>query len=581
MYACEAIELDPTGKKAKLIATLRAWIMQPEIEARLAAERAERERQHRIDSRAIVWTCGHGPYGQLGQGEGVTRLDRPARITSLRERNVREVFTGLEADVVFAKDAEEVVMAWGGGNSCADLIRGAVRERVKASFQLEKDLKEDPSWLERQKVRTYWDPVDLQALTKLGKTDAGAPEKVVCVNVTRSHAVATTTSGDMWTWGKNTKGQLGLTKDLTRNQFVPEFCGDFAEDFDKVVKRSLAVGRNHAAVVLADTRSLLVWGATTCGQLGVNDQKLAEIGTPDTRRREAKRIRRLKREGRWVDPNARVLSSIQAQGAGRDFASCEALPVRLPFFAPRAGPNETPTARTVVAQVSCGAAHTACCTLDGRCYSWGCGDAFRLGQGEDCADRDHPGLLASLRGLRVVGVDCGVWHTLATVEIEEQRGVVASVSPEKFPDQAGSLLRLQRRHAGLAKLARRRGLAARARAAELASEMRDDTPEEKARAVATAVSARGSPIRGGGKRARMLRGARTKRRVLYSWGTGHLGQLGRVGVAVSPRPAPVDYFLPVKTFRGAFSRIGAERGGTDPHRDPQPPFRSGLSAFCS
>ena len=66
VYACEALNLDPTGKKAKLIATLHAWIMQPEIEARLAAERAERERQHRIDSRAIVWTCGHGPYGQLG-----------------------------------------------------------------------------------------------------------------------------------------------------------------------------------------------------------------------------------------------------------------------------------------------------------------------------------------------------------------------------------------------------------------------------------------------------------------------------------------------------------------------------------
>ena len=288
VYACEALNLDATGKKAKLIATLHAWIMQPEIEARLAAERAERERQHRIDSRAIVWTCGHGPYGQLGQGEGVTRLDAPARIRSLRERNVREVFTGLEADVVFAKDADENILAWGGGNSCADLIRGAIRERVKASFQLEKDLAEDPSWLERQKVATYWDPIDLRALTKLGKTDAGAEEKVVCVNVTRSHAVATTTSGDMWTWGKNTKGQLGLTKDLTRNQFIPEFCDDFAEDFDKIVKRSLAVGRNHAAVVLADTRSLLTWGATTCGQLGTNDNNLAAIGTPETRRREAR-----------------------------------------------------------------------------------------------------------------------------------------------------------------------------------------------------------------------------------------------------------------------------------------------------
>ena len=148
-----------------------------------------------------------------------------------------------------------------------------------------------------------------------------------------------------------------------------------------------------------------------------------------------------------------------------------------------------------------------------------------------------------MTGLRVVGVTCGVWHTLATVEIEEQRGVVASVSPEKFPAQARSLLRMQRQHAAVVKLARRRGLAERARKAEVAAAAAGKSEHETALAVREAKNAGGSPIRGGGKRCRMLRGARAKRRVLYSWGTGHLGQLGRVGVAVSPRPAPVDFFM--------------------------------------
>jgi hypothetical protein len=134
-----------------------------------------------------------------------------------------------------------------------------VRERVKEQFALEKRLRGDPGWLARLGTTTYWDPVELKGLTKLGKTDQGAPEEIKCVNVTRSHAVATTSSGDLWCWGKNTKGQLGVSGDLTAHQHVPAFAADFAEDHDKVAVGSVAVGRNHSCLVLQQAR-----GAVLC-----------------------------------------------------------------------------------------------------------------------------------------------------------------------------------------------------------------------------------------------------------------------------------------------------------------------------
>ena len=52
----------------------------------------------------------------------------------------------------------------------------------------------------------------------------------------------------------------------------------------------------------------------------------------------------------------------------------------------------------------------------------------------------------------------GDFHSGPVMDIVSvQDGVVASVSPEKFPAQARSLLRMQRQHAAVVKLARRRG----------------------------------------------------------------------------------------------------------------------------
>eukprot|EP00193_Tetraselmis_chui_P011077 CAMPEP_0177791378 /NCGR_PEP_ID=MMETSP0491_2-20121128/23891_1 /TAXON_ID=63592 /ORGANISM="Tetraselmis chuii, Strain PLY429" /LENGTH=898 /DNA_ID=CAMNT_0019313585 /DNA_START=155 /DNA_END=2853 /DNA_ORIENTATION=+ len=70
------------------------------------------------------------------------------------------------------------------------------------------------------------------------------------------------------------------------------------------------------------------------------------------------------------------------------------------------------TFRLDVAAVACGPRHAAVITRNGEAYTWGCGDAGRLGHG-DCQSSAQPKMVMDLSGKGVVQVACGDWHTSA------------------------------------------------------------------------------------------------------------------------------------------------------------------------
>lgn len=63
-------------------------------------------------------------------------------------------------------------------------------------------------------------------------------------------------------------------------------------------------------------------------------------------------------------------------------------------------------------QVSCGPRHAALITKNGETYTWGCGDAGRLGHG-DCQSSGYPKMVLELSGRGVTQLACGDWHTAA------------------------------------------------------------------------------------------------------------------------------------------------------------------------
>ncbi|KAH7285019.1 hypothetical protein KP509_33G007900 [Ceratopteris richardii] len=69
-----------------------------------------------------------------------------------------------------------------------------------------------------------------------------------------------------------------------------------------------------------------------------------------------------------------------------------------------------------VAAVSCGTWHTALFTSSGQLFTFGDGTFGVLGHGDRCS-LYTPKEVESLKGLRTIGVACGVWHTAAIVDV--------------------------------------------------------------------------------------------------------------------------------------------------------------------
>jgi len=147
-----------------------------------------------------------------------------------------------------------------------------------------------------------------------------------------NHAGLLDNTGQLYTYGSNAAGQLGLIGNGTneRSQFVHRptpVRGMCATD--------ISCGYSHTVAISGG--NLYVWGSTTAGKLGL----------------------------------------------GEEIQECITKPAMLAI------------PKTKICRVSCGSSHTACATNEGNMYVWGCNGGYRLGLG-DCHDRHTPTLVSSI-----------------------------------------------------------------------------------------------------------------------------------------------------------------------------------------
>jgi alpha-tubulin suppressor-like RCC1 family protein len=76
------------------------------------------------------------------------------------------------------------------------------------------------------------------------------------------HTVSIKTDGSLWTWGFNSRGQLGVNNTTNRSTPVTTILG--GNNW-----KSVACGRNHIISLKTDG-TLWVWGRNSSGQLGIN-----------------------------------------------------------------------------------------------------------------------------------------------------------------------------------------------------------------------------------------------------------------------------------------------------------------------
>eukprot|EP00850_Spirogloea_muscicola_P015173 SM000114S24136 [mRNA] locus=s114:174841:180366:- [translate_table: standard] len=184
---------------------------------------------------------------------------------------------------------------------------------------------------------------------------AGLPVPARSVAAGHHFSSCVTEDGDLWVWGDNRQGQLGLGTSAGRLAHVPQRLEALAGA--GVV--AVACGASHALAVLA-SGEVYAWGAGASGQLGLGTQPLFQRLAGTT----SERLPRL----------LRTLQGVK------------------------------------VTSVAAGHMHSACTSEAGELFTFGGNRFGQLGIGTE-RDVPQPVLIDGLRG--VEGVACGGYHTAA------------------------------------------------------------------------------------------------------------------------------------------------------------------------
>eukprot|EP00753_Platysulcus_tardus_P017992 PLAT6664.2.p1 GENE.PLAT6664.2~~PLAT6664.2.p1 ORF type:complete len:652 (+),score=169.04 PLAT6664.2:47-2002(+) len=331
---CIVKDMPADGKRAELLFRLYTMVVEQKRDRARQLKEERIQKQMMLESRGSVYCCGRGHDGQLGSADELLEFSEEAVVvTRLRGRGVRHVCVGFDGSTVLAVAEDNSVYSWGGAG-----------EGPLGIVSLEEDDMDD------EEDEPYRQPRRVELLDG---------DDIVSAAAGRTHAMALTVHGDLFVWGLNQHGQLGMDLDVLESP-VPTLLKGIPVD---ETITTMSAGKSHSAAV-TDKGKLYTWGLTQAGRLGLRLQR---------------------------DEEGRLPVAI---GKPMHVASLS---------------------RVLVTAVSCGASHTIA-VGDHRLYSWGCGDGFRLGLG-DCEDRSEPTLMEALPRGVVISISAAVWHSAAIIMV--------------------------------------------------------------------------------------------------------------------------------------------------------------------
>jgi alpha-tubulin suppressor-like RCC1 family protein len=91
------------------------------------------------------------------------------------------------------------------------------------------------------------------------------------ISVGYSHVVALDYKGELWSWGVNSNGQLGLGSNTTKNKYdAPQKIDVFDEDHQETVKFKKVFASWSSTIAISERNELWAWGANFNGLLGLS-----------------------------------------------------------------------------------------------------------------------------------------------------------------------------------------------------------------------------------------------------------------------------------------------------------------------
>ena len=180
-----------------------------------------------------VYSFGSGDFGRLGHGDNLPH--KTAKLVEiLRDKDVRKITCGERHTV--ALTAEGSIYSWGYGGD-GQLGHG-----------------------------------DYQVQTLPALVTALRSEHIVDIACGDKHTAAITSGGDLYTWGENSRGQLGLGD--FRKQHTPRRVMELQ---GKMVLQ-ISCGAYHTACIL-DDETVYTWGAGAVGRLGLDHEQDTPVPT--------------------------------------------------------------------------------------------------------------------------------------------------------------------------------------------------------------------------------------------------------------------------------------------------------------
>lgn len=228
--------------------------------------------------------------------------------------------------------------------------------------------------------------------------------KKVAVHSGGKHALALTQDGKVFSWGEGEDGKLGHGNRASLDK--PRLI----ENLKSKRIRDIACGSGHSAAI-ASNGELYTWGLGEYGRLGHGDTG-TQLKPKLVDALVGQRVIQVACGSRDAQTMALTENgSVYSWGDG-DFGKLG-----------RGGSDGCYTPLLVdrlnglgVVQVECGAQFSLALTKYGEVWTWGKGDYFRLGHGNDNHVR-RPTVVEGLRGKKVVHVAVGALHCLAVTDL--------------------------------------------------------------------------------------------------------------------------------------------------------------------
>ncbi|XP_059656346.1 ultraviolet-B receptor UVR8 isoform X2 [Cornus florida] len=316
---------------------------------------------------AALW--GNGDYGRLGLGS-VESQWRPAFCSAFDDQTLRDIACG-GAHTLFLTETGCVYAT--GLNDF-----GQLGVSVDKSYTTE--------------------PLEV----------SGLPKEIIKISAGYHHSSAITVDGELYMWGKNSSGQLGLGKRAAKVVPTPSKV----ECLDGVTIKTVALGCEHS-IAVTERGEALSWGGGGSGRLG-HELESSLLGILRTTSEYTPRLIK-KLEGVKVKSVAAgMLHSACIDGNGSLFIFGERAVEKLGF-----GEANNVTTPSMISklpfseEVACGGYHSCVITSGGELYTWGSNENGCLGIGCTYVTHFPERVEGPFLKHPVCKVSCGWKHTSA------------------------------------------------------------------------------------------------------------------------------------------------------------------------